>query len=154
MAGYMYNMLTCDMEFPNIDLKSVLMCFPNWELHFDMRYDHIQRKYTIPLLVHVIINYNYMYRPVSPVSKGGFRWAFFLVPRTPSWTSPPNFVSVQFFSRFGHFLSYFDRTIRIGGKSFRSCVSRFAFSRYFFFFLAERTKLLMAASAEIASCWN
>jgi len=49
--GYMYNMLTCDLEFPNIDLKSVLLCSPNGELHFDMRHDHILRKYTIPLLV-------------------------------------------------------------------------------------------------------
>jgi len=50
----MYNVLTCDMEFPNIDMQSVLLCLPNGEFHFDMRCDHIQRKYTIPLLVQVI----------------------------------------------------------------------------------------------------
>ena len=64
--GYMYNMLTCDMEFPNIELKSVLLCFSNRELHFDIRHDHILRKYTIPLLVHVIrvglCNYNHRVR--------------------------------------------------------------------------------------------
>jgi len=50
----MYNVLTCDLEYINIDLKSVLLCLPNGELHFDMRCDHIKRKYTIPLLVQVI----------------------------------------------------------------------------------------------------
>ena len=50
----MYNVLTCDLEYINIDLKSVLLCSPNGELHFDKRHDHIQRKYTIQLLVQVI----------------------------------------------------------------------------------------------------
>ena len=60
----MYNVLTCDMEFPNIDMQSVLLCLPHGKFHFDMRCDHIQRKYTIPLLVQVI-----QYVPVITITK-------------------------------------------------------------------------------------